>query len=67
MKHLTGKRLLPKILRIRNHIDEIKGVYVPFWLFDTDVDAKVRYKANQDPVNSGVTVITIIPRPVIIW
>ena len=28
-------------------IDEIKGVYVPFWLFDTDVDAKVRYKATK--------------------
>ena len=31
----------------QNHIDEIKGVYVPFWLFDTDVDAKVRYKATK--------------------
>ena len=47
MKHLTGKRLLPKIFKDQNHIDEIKGVYVPFWLFDTDVDAKVRYKATK--------------------
>ena len=44
MKHLTGKRLLPKIFKDQN---EIKGVYVPFWLFDTDVDAKVRYKATK--------------------
>ena len=43
MKHLTGKRLLPKVFRDQNHIDEIKGVYVPFWLYDTDVDAQVRY------------------------
>ena len=35
VKHLTGKRLLPKIFKDQNHIDEIKGVYVPFWLFDT--------------------------------
>ena len=28
-------------------IDEIKGVYVPFWLFDTDVDAQVRYRATK--------------------
>ena len=47
MKHLAGKRLLPKIFKDQNHIDEIKGVYVPFWLFDTDVDAKVRYKATK--------------------
>ena len=47
MKHLTGKRLLPKIFKDQNHIEEIKGVYVPFWLFDTDVDAKVRYKATK--------------------
>ena len=47
MKHLTGKRLLPKIFKDQNHIDEIKGIYVPFWLFDTDVDAQVRYRATK--------------------
>ena len=40
------KRLLPKVFKDQNHIDEIKGVYVPFWLFDTDADAQVSYKAN---------------------
>lgn len=34
-RHLKGKRLLPKIFKDQNHIDEIKGIYVPFWLFDT--------------------------------
>lgn len=47
VKHLTGKRLLPKIFKDQNHIDEIKGVYVPFWLFDTDVNAQVRYRATR--------------------
>lgn len=47
MKHLKGKRLLPKIFKDQNHIDEIKGVYVPFWLFDTDADAQVRYRATK--------------------
>ena len=46
-KHLTGKRLLPKIFKDSNHIDEIKGVYVPFWLFDTNVSADMRYKATR--------------------
>lgn len=47
MKHLTNKRLLPKIFKDQNHIDEIKGVYVPFWLFDTGVNAQVRYRATK--------------------
>ena len=46
-KHYEGKRLLPKVFKDENHIDEIKGVYVPFWLFDADADANVRYKATR--------------------
>ena len=47
MRHLSGKRLLPKIFKDQNHIDEIKAVYVPFWLFDTDANAQVRYRATK--------------------
>ena len=46
MKHYGSKRLLPKAFKDQNHIDEVKGVYVPFWLFDADVDAHVRYKVG---------------------
>lgn len=46
-KHLQGKRLLPKVFKDQNHIDEIKGIYVPFWLFDTDADAQVRYRTTR--------------------
>lgn len=46
MTHLQGKRLLPKVFKDQNHIDEIKGIYVPFWLFDADVNADIRYKAT---------------------
>ena len=46
-KHVSGKRLLPKVFKAQNHIDEIKGVYVPFWLFDADADANIRYKATR--------------------
>jgi len=46
-KHLTGKRLLPKVFRDENHIDEIKGIYVPFWLFDTQANADIRYKGTR--------------------
>lgn len=46
-KHYGGKRLLPKVFTDENHIDEIKGVYVPFWLFDADANAHIRYKASR--------------------
>ena len=46
-KHLCGKRLLPKVFKSENHIDEIKGIYVPFWLFQADADAHIRYKASR--------------------
>lgn len=44
LMHLEGKKLLPKVFKDENHIDEIKGIYVPFWLFDCDVDARIRYR-----------------------
>ncbi len=46
-KHYCGKRLLPKVFKDQNHIDEVKGVYVPFWLFDADANAHIRYKASR--------------------
>ena len=46
-KHLTGKRLLPKIFKDQNHIDEIKGVYVPFWLYDFDAETEMTAKAEK--------------------
>ena len=45
--HLKDKKLLPKIFIDRNHIDEIKGIYVPFWLFDAEADANIRYRASR--------------------
>ncbi len=46
-KHYEGKKLLPKVFKSQNRIEEIKGVYVPFWLFDAAADASVRYKAEK--------------------
>lgn len=47
VRHLKGKMLLPKSFKKENHIDEIKGIYVPFWLFDADADARIRYRATK--------------------
>ncbi len=46
-EHYKGKRLLPKVFRDENTIREIKGMYVPVWLFDTEADARIRYKATR--------------------
>lgn len=46
-KHYSKKRLLPKIFKEQNHIKEIKGMYVPVWLFSTDAEANIRYKATR--------------------
>ena len=45
--HYKGKILLPKVFKDQNHIKEVKGLYVPVWLFDTDADAHVCYKASR--------------------
>ena len=45
--HYKGKRLLPKVFKDQNHIEEVKGLYVPVWLFDADVDANVEYDATR--------------------
>ena len=32
---------------VENHIDEIKGIYVPFWIFDGSADGDVKFKATK--------------------
>lgn len=46
-KHLKGKKLLPKAFKEQNHIEEVKGVYVPFWLFDTDSHGNVNFEGQK--------------------
>lgn len=45
--HYKGKKLLPRSFTKENHIDEIKGIYVPFWLFDGEADADLFYNATR--------------------
>jgi len=46
-KHYSGKKLLPKVFKDQNHIEEVKGIYVPVWLFDTEASAQIRYKCTR--------------------
>ncbi|MGO5175513.1 hypothetical protein ACTQ2N_09990 [Ruminococcus sp. LCP21S3_E8] len=43
----VNKKLVPKIFKDKNHIDQIRGMYVPFWLFDADTEAHIHYKGTK--------------------
>ncbi len=38
---------LPDEFKDRKRIEEMSGVYVPFWMFDCDCDASIRYNAQR--------------------
>jgi len=44
--HLSGKHLLPKCFKSARKLEDVKGVYVPFWVFNGDVTANLRFKAT---------------------
>ncbi len=46
-RYYSGKKLLPKVFASENHIDEIKGVYVPFWLFSGSASADMTFDATR--------------------
>ena len=46
-KHYRGKIFLPKTFADGNHLEEIKGIYVPFWLFDGVVDGNIAYQGTR--------------------
>lgn len=47
LKHLEGKHFLPAVFRDENHISEIRGVYVPYWLFDSHVRARMVFSCEN--------------------
>ena len=45
--YLNGKKLLPPIFKDQHHIEEIKAMYVPYWLFDATAHADMRYETMK--------------------
>ena len=45
--HFSDKKLLPKAFSRENQLDEIKGIYVPFWLYDADTDADFVFTGSR--------------------
>ena len=46
-EHYKGKFFLPKRFSDENSIQEIKGVYVPFWMFDGEGEGTATYDATR--------------------
>ncbi len=46
-KYYKGKKLLPRAFSQENHVTELQGVYVPFWLFDAKVAGRITMKARN--------------------
>jgi len=47
-KHYGKRYLLPQAFKNANHLDEVKGVYVPFWLYDGHADGDCVYEAVKE-------------------
>lgn len=45
--HYKGKFLLPKSFADGNHVEEIQGVYVPFWMFDASAEGEMSFEASN--------------------
>lgn len=48
--HYKGKPFLPRSFTSTNHIEQIQGVYVPFWLFDGGAEGAASYRASNTNV-----------------
>lgn len=46
-KYYKGKKFLPKAFADTNHLDDITGVYVPFWLYDGEAYADMYFRATR--------------------
>ena len=49
-KHYRKRPLLPKAFQTANHLEEIKGIYVPFWLFDWAAKGRMVFDATRSRV-----------------
>lgn len=51
LKNHYGKKLfLPKAFSEDSHLEEVKGIYVPFWLLDMEVDADCSFHATRSHI-----------------
>lgn len=46
-KHYSKKFFLPRAFSSGNHLEEVQGIYVPFWLFDAGAEADCQFHATR--------------------
>ena len=57
--HYKHKLFLPKSFKTANQIEKVRGVYVPFWLFNAKVNAECRFEGrNSTSHRSGDYIVT---------
>ncbi len=47
-EHLKHKPLVPRVFKNENKLNEIQSIYVPFWLYDADLDARIRFVGTKE-------------------
>lgn len=46
-QYISSAKYVPRVFSAQDHPEDIKGVYVPFWLFDADVDVDAWFDAQN--------------------
>ena len=46
-EYVNSKKFAPKTFKSENKLEEIKGIYVPFWLFDSQINAAANFEATK--------------------
>ena len=46
-RHYRKRFFLPKSFTSQNHIQQVQGVYVPFWLFDGEAEGSAGFEATR--------------------
>ena len=46
-KHYSKKFFLPRAFSSGNHLEEVQGIYVPFWLFDAGAEVDCRFHTTR--------------------
>ena len=47
-EHLKHKPLVPRVFKAENKLNEVQSLYVPFWLYDADVEARIKYVGTKE-------------------
>ncbi len=46
-EYISTKKFTPSSFKSENKLDEIKGIYVPYWLFDSQINANVQFEGTK--------------------